>query len=319
MTNKETQVAVFDTSIASKNLGDDIIMCGVLQAVEQTLPEARIFRIASHERIGVAGVSGVRHSKCAFVGGSNLLSAGMWTYPQWRIGLGEAAAIRGRCVLLGVGWRKYDGPVSNYTKALLSILLSPDYLHSVRDSYTAERLREIGFSNVINTACPTLWELAGRAAPIIPQQEEVVFTLSAYAKHPERDRALVRVLKGLYKQVYYWPQGYGDNAYSEELGAVMSGVKVLPPTLSAYNELLEGRACDYVGTRLHGGIRAMQYNRHALILAVDNRAIEMGRDIGLNVSQAVDEPSLREAIGQRRSMKVSLPTGEIERWRAQFK
>jgi polysaccharide pyruvyl transferase WcaK-like protein len=318
MSKKETQVAVFDTSIASGNLGDDIIMDGVMQAIGQVFPTKRVIHLPSHERIGVTGISSVRGSECALVGGSNLLSAGMWRYPQWRVGLAEAAAIRGRCVLLGVGWRKYDGEPSRYTKALLTTLLSPDHLHSVRDSYTAGRLHEMGFKNVINTACPTLWELDGRDAPATPRQEAVVFTLTAYAKHRERDIALMRVLAELYSEVFYWPQGRGDEDYIESLGEISPKISTLPPTLASYDKLLADGSCDYVGTRLHGGIRAMQHGRHSLILAVDNRAIEMGRDVGLNVSTAADEASLREAIERRVSMKVSLPTAEINRWKAQF-
>ena len=37
--------------------------------------------------------------------------------------------------------------------------------------------------------------------------------------------------------------------------------------------LIQDTECDYIGTRLHGGIRALQHGRRSLILSVDNRAV----------------------------------------------
>ena len=53
---------------------------------------------------------------------------------------------------------------------------------------------------------------------------------------------------------------------------------------------------DYVGTRLHAGVRAMQKGRRSIILSIDNRAREMGKDYNLNVIERNDIYKLEEYI-----------------------
>lgn len=45
---------------------------------------------------------------------------------------------------------------------------------------------------------------------------------------------------------------------------------------------------DYVGTRLHGKIRVLNREKRAIILAVDNRAIEIANDTALPVVRRED-------------------------------
>ena len=90
---------------------------------------------------------------------TNLLHSHMEIVKQWNIGFYAAWFLK-PVVLLGVGWRgQARRRTTIYTKLLLRRLLSREHLHSVRDSYTETRLREIGIENVINTACPTMWSL----------------------------------------------------------------------------------------------------------------------------------------------------------------
>lgn len=49
-------------------------------------------------------------------------------------------------------------------------------------------------------------------------------------------------------------------------------VKLVSQTFKAYDELLKHNV-DYVETRLHGGIRALNAGETSLIIAVDNRLI----------------------------------------------
>src|SRR5690606_10235922 len=99
-------------------------------------------------------------------------------------------------ILLGVGWRNYQQKPNFYTRKLLKNLLNEEYLHSVRDSYTEKKLKDEGFQNVINTACPTMWQLTPGHCEQIPKkkQEKVVFTLTDYSKDPQNDRFLIDTL-----------------------------------------------------------------------------------------------------------------------------
>lgn len=53
--------------------------------------------------------------------------------------------------------------------------------------------------------------------------------------------------------------------------------------MKGFDTVLANEDIDFVGTRLHGGIRALQKKKRSLIIAVDNRAIELGADTGLPV------------------------------------
>ena len=54
----------------------------------------------------------------------------------------------------------------------------------------------------------------------------------------------------------------------------------MSPTLEAFDNLLESEIdLDYIGTRLHAGIRAIQKKRRSIIIGVDNRALEMQKTL----------------------------------------
>ena len=77
-----------------------------------------------------------------------------------------------------------------------------------------------------------------------------------------------------------WPQGAGDQAYARSLG--FKGL-VIDRKLESLIRIFETEEVDYIGTRLHAGILALEHNIKTLIISVDNRAREMGKDLGLPV------------------------------------
>ena len=77
---------------------------------------------------------------------------------------------------------------------------------------------------------------------------------------------------------------------------------------------------EYCGTRLHGGIRALQHRRRAIILAIDNRAVELGSTTGLPVVAADEVHRLDEIVKSKVSYEgVQLPTDAIEAFRASLR
>ena len=278
-------ISVFDTSIATQNIGDEIIMDSVYNELYDILKDDMFLRIPSHEVIGIASLSLIRKSPFAIVGGSNILSSAMNNYKQWRISLSQSFFIKNKVLLLGVGWRNYQTKPNLFTKLLLKQLLNKEYLHSVRDSYTEAKLKEQGFKNVINTSCPTMWRLTPEHCSKIPQKKSdtVVFTLTDYSKDLESDIFLIKTLLESYQNIYYWVQSRKDLIYLNELNIDISQIKIISPSLRAYTNFLETTVCDYVGTRLHGGVRALQKERRTIIIGVDNRAIEKKKDFNLMV------------------------------------
>ncbi|HJR34009.1 MAG TPA: hypothetical protein VJ817_03625, partial [Gemmatimonadales bacterium] len=82
--------------------------------------------------------------------------------------------------------------------------------------------------------------------------------------------------------------------------------------------LTSARPLDYVGNRLHAGIRSLQKGRRAIILEIDNRATEMGRDVGLPTVERTNFERLEQMIVEPLAIRVRPPLGEIARWKSQF-
>jgi hypothetical protein len=97
-----------------------------------------------------------------------------------------------------------------------------------------------------------------------------------------------------------------------------SGIEVIKPTLQGYTAVLAGEDIDYVGTRLHGGIRALQMGRRTLVIGVDNRGVEIHRDTGLPMVPRADMAAIERWIEGDAATEISLPWSTIEQWRDQF-
>jgi polysaccharide pyruvyl transferase WcaK-like protein len=309
-------ILLFDTSVATTNIGDEIIMDAVRRIACQLFPNAHIVSLPTHLYGGRRARKLMKQSKLALIGGTNLLASDMRAHRQWKITLLDAAYLT-NAFLLGVGWRNYDTALTRYSKLLLKTALGRTGIHSVRDNYTLARLQEAGIKNAVNTACPTLWLIdCGKLNLTASKKNDaVVTTITAYRKDKTRDLQLLNSLRAIYPERYFWPQGLYDYEYArEELG--LDGFTVLPPTLKAFDEILIG-GCDYVGTRLHAGIRALQKGQYARIIAIDNRAIEMGRDFGIPISTSTDVESVAKYADDR-SLNITLPWNTIEHWKQQF-
>jgi polysaccharide pyruvyl transferase WcaK-like protein len=220
--------------------------------------------------------------------------------------------------LMGVGWYQFQPRPDIYTRFLLQGALARSALHSVRDGYSKSMLELAGISNVVNTGCPTLWELTAERTASIPahRARQVVATLNTYIKDPELDKRLLATLHAHYEKVFFWVQTQTDYDYVRQLDADLI---FLPPSLRALDELLEsGEELDYIGNRLHAGIRALQKGRRSIIIEIDNRAKEMGADVGLPTVARDDFAKLEKMILEPLPVQLDLPTQAIERWKSQF-
>lgn len=313
------QITLFDTSIATNNVGDEIIMDAVNVEVNQVFSKSRICRVASHDKIGIGALSLIRNSDFAIVGGSNILSSEMNKYKQWKLDLMDVYFIPSNVLLLGVGWRQYQQKTNFYTRKILKKILCSDLIHSVRDNYTKDKLIEIGIENVINTGCPTMWNLTPEHCSVIPLEKakKVLFTLTDYSKDVLRDKFFIEQLLKNYESLWYWPQGRLDLQYLIELG-YRSQINIVSPNLNAYNSFLNTNDCDYIGTRLHGGIRALQKKHRTIILGIDNRAMEKKADFNLPVLDRLKIEEIDGMINRPLKMDIKLPSRDIDRWKFQF-
>lgn len=315
---KKGQLTLFDTSIATNNVGDEIIMDAVNREVHNIFFKNRICRIASHDKIGISSLSLIRHSDFAIVGGSNILSSRMNQYKQWKLDLIDVYFIPSNVLLLGVGWRKYQQQTSFYTKRMLKKILTSEVIHSVRDNYTQNKLFEMGITNVINTGCPTMWTLTPEHCSDIPVKKapKVIFTLTDYDCNVSADRRLIEILFKNYKEVYFWPQGRLDHKYISDL--TDKEIKIVNPNLKSYDAFLDENDCDYIGTRLHGGIRALQKKRRTIIIGIDNRALEKQKDFNLPVINRKEIDSIENMINNDLKTEIVIPQDNINKWKNQF-
>ena len=311
-------VAVFDTYATSFNAGDAIIMDSVWAELRAIFDTSVFVTIPTHDHPGPQAYRALDAADLALVGGTNLLASHMDQYKQWKVAGAEMLRLR-NLVLMGVGWWQYQDEPNLYTRSLLRTILHPTRLHSVRDGYTERKLRSIGIDNVVNTGCPTTWRLGVEHCASIPvaKGESVLLTFTDYKPNIEADRYLYAILRRHYGRVIFWLQGRGDWVYAKEI--LDPDVEVVGGTLAALDRVLtEIDSIDYVGTRLHAGVRALQHGRRSLILAVDNRATEMGHDMNLPVIDRENAGGIESAVAADRPTRVKLPEAAIARWKSQF-
>lgn len=313
-------VAAFDTAIGSRNLGDRVIMDACERFLESAFPDKPLLHLPVHTLPTEQQLQQLKQCKYRFLCGTNLLTSHIETWWNWQLPPGWRGKRQvNNVILLGVGWNRYEDPCSPYTRLILRTVLNPCALHAVRDSYTYAQLRQAGFSNAVNTGCVTMWGLTPEFCRSIPaaKANAVITTLTDYRTDPEADQRMLDILGKGYQQVRIWPQGSGDEAYLKTLH-LPGNATVLPGNLEAFNAALRPGQTDYVGTRLHAGIHALNHGVRSLIIGVDNRALEIGKDTALPVLPRAELGALDARLRREAPTEILLPWENIRRFREQF-
>ncbi|WP_308533447.1 polysaccharide pyruvyl transferase family protein [uncultured Leuconostoc sp.] len=325
------KILLLDTSNNTENMGDFIIMDSVQKQLRKIFPDDFFINASTHETIGKKTHEWHREAAYTFLGGTNLLSGRYIgkNRAQWRFGFTDSKYIND-VIGLAVGWqsdRKYtrtkDIPFVFAQKKLYKNSMNDKILHSVRDSFTQKRMLEYGIGS-INTACVTMWDLTPEHLQNIKQTKSstVVMTLTDYRRDQEflesyRDMLLILIKN--YQQIFLWVQSAADIDLLAELGfAEEDRIMLLSPTLQALDNVLNKEDIDYVGTRLHAGIRALQHGRRTVVIEVDNRAREIARDTNLKTLNYQNISKLDALINSTFDMDIHVPFDQIERWKSQF-
>lgn len=313
-------ISLLDTSINNYNLGNQIIMDSINEIIDDIFPDSFLFRMQASEKFGNTSKKHFKLSDFIFYGGTNALTSNI--NKEKYIGFSPYDLISfNRLSLVGVGWWQYQGKPNLYSRIFLKRLLDNQIIHSVRDSYTQHKLASIGIENVINTSCPTTWKLDQEHCRKIPKvkSDYAIFTLTDYNKNPSFDKSFIQTLKSTYSKIFFWPQGIGDLEYFSNIDIKMKNdIKILPPNLKSFDDLLQNEKIDYVGTRLHAGIRALQNKKRTLILSIDNRSSEISHDINLNTCKRGDKQKLDFFIKNEMPTNIKLPLNNINIWKSQF-
>ena len=315
--NAVKNMFLFDTAIGSDNLGDEVIMDAVNRIMIQIFGTASFERIATHRRMTGAERDRAATADFGIVGGTNILKSRMLFRQNWKLGLRDFLSLR-NAVMLGVGWQFYGGKPDLISRWFFRRALAPDFIHSVRDEHTHDLLRSI-VPKVIYTGCPTMWEFDTATCARVPttKAKKAIFSVTYYRPLPEVDRAILELLMAQYETVYLWAQQSEDVEYIKSLG--IAGGVWIDRSLAAYDRVLEAEDVDVLGSRLHGGIRALSRGRRALILEIDNRAREIGRKTRLPCAVRDDLARMETWTAGSPPLTVTMPWDDIAAWKAQFK
>jgi polysaccharide pyruvyl transferase WcaK-like protein len=315
MTNLyKARAALLDTSINSNNDGDNIIVDAILDI----FPELRLIeRLPTHRYLSREERTIADNSEMLVVTGTNILTSRLWQDRQWKLKLSSLRKMNKKVVFLGVGWRQYQENMTRRSRMMMDYMTHPVVPVSARDQYTASKLRNAGYA-AINTGCPTMWKLP-QTLPALGNRDECVFTFTDYNPDKELDVAILASLAKKYSAVHVWPQSAKDQQNLTSLDLPENTFR-LSRGICSLDNAIAGR--DYVGTRLHAGIRSAQTGASALVVAVDNRAMEISRDTGF---PAVDRKKglaafeeVYEATSATQS-SITLPLKDIAEWTEKFR
>lgn len=312
-------IGIYDTEVMTMNMGDYIIMDSINRELLNLFSDSFFVKYPSRKEMSLKDLRWLRHQDYFFVGGTNLLNSKMNKSKRWRVSKKEIFFIND-IILMGVGWHSYEGKANKATKKLLRSLSKNNFIHSVRDEYTLNKVKDCGINNVLNTGCPTTWKLTHDHCSQIPTKKanKVITTITDYNKDIKSDELMINTLKKLYNEVYFWIQGTADYDYFKSLNIDHHSIKIIPPQLSAYDKVLRENDIDFVGTRLHAGIRAMQFKKRSLIIGIDNRATEIHKDININILNRSEISNMDNIVSQELVTNIILNTSDIEMWKKQF-
>src|SRR5699024_986756 len=121
------------------------------------------------------------------------------------------------------------------------------------------------------------------------------------------DQAMLNILSRSYNQVFLWPQGIEDSEYFQNM-RMSDNIEIIPFGLDAYDKVLGMEDVDYVGTRLHAGIRALSKGHRTIVISIDNRAKNIGKDTGLPTIEREDiEVLLQDKINSEFATNIHMP------------
>lgn len=312
-------IGVFDTGSYSANSGDNIVMDYCMEHLKEVFSECTYVSAPTHREPSESQCDEMKKAKYKFVCGTNIVCGKMENYYQWMLPV-DVSCYKDMC-LLGVGWNYYDDNITEYSKDFYKTLLNKKMLHSVRDEYTKSMLERMGVTNVINTGCPTMWKLTPDFCKTIPvnKADNVITTITDYRRDDKNDKIMLELLKKNYKKVYIWLQGTKDREYLSTIIDI-NEFELIEWDLKNYDEALENiESLDYVGTRLHAGIRALNKKIRSVIVVIDNRAREIAKDTNLTTVERENvESKLEDLILNPFETNIRMPLENINIWKSQF-
>ena len=319
---RRNRLLIFDVSIDTDNLGDGILMHYGNKIIHEMLKgiDCDVVRIPTHKIPSNDDLKVISEADSRVVVGTNLLCNDVAKYNLWK--LPEDVSAYQDTVGMALGMNKY-GDISKASVDLYKKIFSVKEVPlSVRDSYTERKLIDAGIQNVINTGCISMWDFTDEKISRISKfkSDNVVFTLTAHRRDHTNDLLLIKMLRKNYEKIYFWPQGDKDLDYLKSMTTCdNNGIFILERTLDSFTNILHKGNIDYVGTRLHGGIYALDNSIRTFIIKVDNRAAEISADSGLPVfDRDMTSNGLEKAINSEYMIDIKVNRENVSAWKTKF-
>lgn len=322
------KTVIFNTSIGTSNRGDDIIFNSSEKYLENILNSGYTLYFGTHvKNIGLYNMNNLKvqfakEADYKFILGTNLLTANVLrSMGQWQIGRLDRRIYKDS-ILMGVGTTMNHKKMTYYTKRMYEQILRKDIAHSVRDEESKELLSVIKGIDVINTGCPTLWNLTPKVCAKIPvnKMPNVILTVSGHPKlrNQEKDQLLLEIIEKNYDKIYLWVQTSEDEKYYRILNRKKEATMIY--SFNEYQAICKNGKVDYVGTRLHGGIYAMQCGVRAIIVEIDHRAegVREANNINTIKRNELSFDTLENMIYSTLRTEIHLREKEIKEWTSQF-
>lgn len=317
-------ISVYDTSVGSLNSGDQIIMKSVNDILQEIFKQSHIINFPTHQSLTQSTLRRIRKNKHIFIGGTNLLSPYIGIRAkrnQLKLGLIDALKFNNNVILLGVGSSNFNHKPNAITRLYYGKLLSKSFLHSVRDKKTKDFLKSIGYHNVVNTCCPTTWDINFKKIKC-NKTSSVLITITDYKKDPIKDREMINIISNNYKDIYFWKQGSNDLEYLNTISTdkVFNAINIIPPSLTSLDNFLKkySNNLNYIGTRLHAGIYCMNMGFKTYIVGVDERARNISSEVGLPLIERSKIENLENLINSDYIINCRIPIDKISEWKNQF-
>lgn len=321
------KITIFDTSVGSRNIGDQIINELFNKQMAELINNSFTVRFPTHCPVThfyqntrfCRYFKYIDDSKYKFIVGTNIIHDNLiHPWPTWNINLINCRPYKNSIIVAG-GLSSSNFKFNLYTKILLKKILSKKIIHSTRDEKSKIQLEKLGLK-AINTGCVTMWGLTREHCKKIKEEksDNVVFTLTDYNKDEKNDQELIDVLITNYKKVYFWIQGDEDLDYFNRLKHTEK-INVIGPQLNLFKDVLNSDNIDYVGTRLHAGILALNYKVRTIIIIVDNRAKDIKDTYNIVALERNEiKTKLNDLINSKFKTSININEDNIKLWKEQF-
>jgi len=312
--------------LVSDNLGDCIISESIQKLLADLFPSADIIRISPHVHFSSREKKIMANAKFTFVGGTNILTSDIRHFPRLSPkktkGFYLYPGIR-NLILIGAGWSRYDSRPDWATTIYYRQIFHGQIKHSLRDTYSLEKLRDAKIKNTLLTGCPTTWGLETQGKNEYNEKLPILCTLTDYHKDENADSELLRKIFELTSApIFFFPQGSDDICYLKSLPIYKlntSKFKLLTHNYNDFKNFTAAMNVNYIGTRLHAGIHCLGQKIPSLIIGIDNRALEMRKDLNLPVIKRSELKNIDAWLQGNLESLITLPQQNIGNWKSQFK